>query len=179
MTPGLLLARGNFAYEVLFPDINFIPHDRYPTDPLIRDVSDRIAQGYDISSATMPVSSGDMMAMSNLMADRDEDFNTRYGSYKGWQMAIQKVKPIPRQTAALDLSAIVQTAGLDTAEQVVDYFLARLLQVPTGEKLRRQLIDTLQQELGTASIAEAATYMEEPLRLLLHLIMSTPEYQLC
>ena len=178
MTPGLLLARGNFAYEVLFPDINFIPHDRYPTDPLIRDVSDRIAQGYDISSATMPDSSGDMMAMSNLMADRDEDFNTRYGSYKGWQMAIQKVKPIPRQTAALDLSAMVQTAGLATAEQVVDYFLARLLQVPTGEKLRRQLIDTLQQELGTASIAEAATYMEEPLRLLLHLIMSTPEYQL-
>ncbi|MEZ5593090.1 MAG: hypothetical protein R3F53_21240 [Gammaproteobacteria bacterium] len=73
---------------------------------------------------------------------------------------------------------MVQAAGLATAEQVVDYFLTRLLQVPTGEKLRRQLIDTLQQELGTASIAEAATYMEEPLRLLLHLIMSTPEYQL-
>jgi hypothetical protein len=32
--------------------------------------------------------------------------------------------------------------------------------------------------LGTADISVAQTYMEEPLRLLLHLIMSQPEYQL-
>ena len=35
------------------------------------------------------------MAESNQLADRDEDFNTRYGSFRGWQMAIQRVKPIP------------------------------------------------------------------------------------
>jgi hypothetical protein len=29
ITPGLLLERGNFARDVLFPDINFIPPDRY------------------------------------------------------------------------------------------------------------------------------------------------------
>ena len=36
------------------------------------------------------------MMRSNMMADRDEDFNTRYGSYRGWQMAVSKVKPIKR-----------------------------------------------------------------------------------
>jgi len=39
-----------------------------------------------------------------MAADRDEDFNTRYGSFRGWQMAIERVKPIPRDTAQIDLS---------------------------------------------------------------------------
>ena len=52
----------------------------------------------------------DMMAASNLLADRDEAFNTRYGSYRGWQMAIERVKPIPRHTARLDLTSMVMAA---------------------------------------------------------------------
>jgi hypothetical protein len=40
------------------------------------------------------------------------------------------------------------------------------------------LIGFLDNELGTSDIGRAGTYMEEPLRLLVHLIMSTPEYQL-
>jgi hypothetical protein len=30
------------------------------------------------------------MAESNMNADRDEDFNTRYGSFRGSQMAIER-----------------------------------------------------------------------------------------
>ena len=54
ITPGLLLERGNFALEVLFPDIGFVPHDRHAPDPTILAVHERIRQGYDITSATMP-----------------------------------------------------------------------------------------------------------------------------
>ncbi len=181
ITPGLLLERGNFARDVLFPDINFVPPDRYPDDEKIRAVSDRIALGQDITTATMPgdgTGGGEAMAMSNLMADRDEDFNTRYASFRGWQMAIQKVKPIPRHTAPVDLRAIVKSEGLQTAEQVVDYFLARFLRVPLAGDERRRLVDFLAGELGTSQVSVAETYMEEPLRMLLHLIMSVPEYQL-
>ena len=177
ITPGLLIERGNFARDVLFPDINFIPPDRFPPDGTIRTVSDKIARGLDITSATMEVD-GEMMAMSNVMADRDEDFNTRYGSFRGWQMAIQRVKPIPRQTAAVNLAGMVLAEGLQNAEQVVDYFLWRFLRVPLGEPDRRRLIAFLIGELGTEQIAEAETYLEDPLRMLLHLIMSAPEYQL-
>jgi hypothetical protein len=42
----------------------------------------------------------EMMAMSTMSGDRDEDFNTRFGSYRGWQMAIERVKPIPRTVPA-------------------------------------------------------------------------------
>ena len=184
ITPGLLLERGNFALEVLFPDIAFVPHDRHSPDPTILAVHERIRQGYDITSATMPGGGdggnggGGMMAESNMLADRDEDFNTRYGSYRGWQMAIAKVKPIPRAAAEIDLAGMVRGEGLGTTAQVVDYFLLRFLRVPLGSAERRMLIELLDQELGTSDVARADSYLEDPLRLLMHLIMSQPEYQL-
>ena len=40
------------------------------------------------------------MSMSNMMADRDEDFNTRYASYRGWQMAWAcSSSRLPRRTS--------------------------------------------------------------------------------
>ncbi len=42
----------------------------------------------------------------------------------------------------------------------------------------QQLADFLTRELGTDQLSGAETYMEDPLRVLLHLIMSLPEYQL-
>jgi hypothetical protein len=187
ITPGLLIERGNFARDVMFPDINYIPTDRYPsliTGDEIRAVHEKISLGYDITSATKPVSmaqagSGDGdMAMSSAMVDRNEDFNTRFASYRGWQMAVEKVKPIPRTFAQLDLSAMVEREQLTSTTQVVDYFLARLLRVPIDGKRRVELIEFLDGELGTSDITRAETYMEEPLRMLVHLILSMPEYQL-
>jgi hypothetical protein len=163
---------------VLFPDINFVPPDRYPSDATIRAVSERIAQGLDITSATVGDRDGESMAMSNVMADRDEDFNTRYASFRGWQMAIQKVKPIPRDTARLDLTSIVRAQGIETTAEVVDTFVARFLSVPVKPEDRQRLIEFLNNELGTDRIRVAETYLEEPLRMLVHLIMSMPEYQL-
>jgi len=180
ITPGLLIARNNFAYDLMFPDISFIPHDRFPVDPLIRSVSKRLADGQNISAATKPpgVDAGGQMSMSNMMADADQDFNTRYGSYRGWQMALDRVKPIPRHTADFDFPGIVDSEGLKTVEQVVDHFVDRLMSVPISKEQRAQLIDVLKTELGTDEIAAARTYLDSPLRVLLQRIMSLPEYQL-
>ena len=177
VTPGLLLERGNFIRDVLFPDINFIPSDRYNGSATIRAVADSIARGDDITTATMP-DTGEVMAESNMMADRDEDFNTRYGSFRGWQMAIQRVKPIPRHTAQVDLTRMIRDENLTNTEQVVDYLIHRFMRVAPGADKRRMLIDFLTDELGTNDIGRAESYLEDPLRLVLHLIMSEPEYQL-
>jgi uncharacterized protein (DUF1800 family) len=184
ITPGLLLERGNFTRDMLFPNINFLPPDRYPDDETIRIVSAKIDQGLDITTATKPEGKGmggggeAMMAMSNAMADRDEDFNTRYASFRGWQMATEKVKPIVRRTAQLDLTAMVKAQKLASTTQVVDYMLTRFLRTPADSSDRARFIEFLNNELGTEKVSEAETYLEEPLRLLLHLIMSLPEYQL-
>lgn len=180
ITPGLLLERGNFVRDVLFPDINFVPPDRLNGSLEIRSVADRIREGQDITSATQPSSLGEgqVMAESNMLADRDEDFNTRYGSFRGWQMAIERVIPIPRDTAQMQLSALVNAAGLQNTGEVVEYFWQRFMRVEMNTSTYQMLVEFIDKELGTSEISVAETYMEEALRMLLHLILSQPEYQL-
>ena len=62
--------------------------------------------------------------------------------------------------------------------RAVDHMLARLLRVPLGAAERDMLIAFLDTELGTSDMARAESYLEEGLRMLVHLIMSQPEYQL-
>ena len=179
MTPGLLLERGNFIRDVLFPDINFVPPDRANPSADIRIVADKVRAGQDISAATMPERGSEGgLAESNMLADRDEDFNTRYGSFRGWQMAIEKVKPIPRPAANIDLTRMVVAAGSKNTADVVDYFTRRFMRVPPAEEKRQSLIAFLNAQLGTSDVSVARTYMEDSLRLVLHLLMSEPEYQL-
>jgi hypothetical protein len=93
-------------------------------------------------------------------------------------MAIERVKAIPRDTAQVNLSRMVLNADLQNTTQVVDYLIHRFMRVPPGAAARQKLIDFLNKDLGTTSISEARTYMEQSLRLVLHLIMSQPEFQL-
>jgi hypothetical protein len=178
ITPGLLLERANFARDVLFPEISFLPPDRYTGGGEIRRVAERIRQGMDISTATMDETKAGVRAESNMIADRDEEFNTRYGSFRGSQMAIERVKPIPRETAQIKLAQMVLGAHLKNTAQAVDYLTHRFMRVPPSEATRQKLVAFLNKELGTEDISAAQTYLEEPLRLVLHLIMSQPEYQL-
>jgi hypothetical protein len=179
ITPGLLLERGNFVRDVLFPDINFIPPDRANPSADVRVVADKIRAGKDISSATLPERGSEGgLAESNMAADRDEDFNTRYGSFRGWQMALERVKPIPRPTAQVNLTRMITTAGLKNTTDVVDYLIRRFMRVPPADEKRQTLIAFLNKELSTSDVGVAKTYMEDSLRLALHLLLSEPEYQL-
>ena len=185
ITPSQLIERGNFALNVVFPDIEFIPEDRYPVYPTgdeIRSVHRRLRAGHDMAYATRPVDAASdmgesMMAMSNQV-DREEAFNTRYGSYRGWQMAIERVKPIERDLARLDLSHMVLTQELATPRAVVDYFITRFFSVPLPDDVRDALAGSFEENLGTADVLASGTNMEEPLRVLLHVMLSRPEYQL-
>ena len=181
ITPGMLLARGNLARQMLLPDmINFTDPNLDP-GPQIREVNNRILRGMSVTAATSEENPGtgmaDDRAMANVLADK-EDFNTRYGSLNGWREAARKVKPTLRVPAQFNLSNLVLSAQPRTTTEVVDLMLGRFLSMPLAEKSRLALIGFLDNELGTSDIGRAETYMEEPLRLLVHLIMSTPEYQL-
>jgi hypothetical protein len=178
ITPGLLLERGNFGRDVLFPDIGFLPPDRFTGGGEVRRVAERIREGMDITTATMDDSKSGTRAESNMNADRDEEFNTRYGSFRGSQMAIERVKPIPRDTAQVNLSRMVLKANCKDTTAVVNYLIHRFMTVAPSDNVRARLVEFLNKELGTPDIGAAQTYMEYSLRLTLHLIMSQPEYQL-
>jgi hypothetical protein len=116
-------------------------------------------------------------AMANLLAS-NEEFNTRYGSLKGWQEATRKIKPILRMPAQFSLADMVLSAEAKTTTDVVDLLLKRFLTVSVDSVARAMLVAFLDEQLGTNDITRAATYLEEPLRSLVHLILSMPEYQL-
>jgi uncharacterized protein (DUF1800 family) len=178
ITPGLLLERANFVRDVLFPDISFLPPDRYTGGGEVRRVAERIRQGMDISTATKDESKAGEVAESNKNADRDEDFNTRYGSFRGSQLAIERVKAIPRDTAHVSLSQMVLDAKAKNTTQAVDYLIRRFMRVAPGADARKRMVLFLDKELGTSDLSAAETFMEQPLRMVVHLIMSQPEYQL-
>jgi uncharacterized protein (DUF1800 family) len=183
ITPGLLMDRGNFVRDVLFPDFMAPASDRAPVGLSVgnevRAVHDKIMRGLDIGAATMPDAKegGEAMAMSNRV-DRDEAFNTRYGSYRGWRMAVEAVKPIPRTMARVNLTGIVTGCGSATAADAVDCLTRRFFSVPVDAAQRAQWARFLERELGTDRIELARTYMEDGLRVLLHLMLSHPDYQL-
>jgi Protein of unknown function (DUF1800) len=174
ITPATLLQRGNLFREVLFPDVKaFRPPDR-SMPPTYARVGANLAKGMNVTEATKD-GTGD--AESNMLADRDEDFNTRYGSYRGYVMAFERTKPIPRHAADLNLTAMIAAAGAKTVDDVVDHFVRRFLRQALAPKDRAVLIDFLRTQLG-ASTVQPGEKLEPVLRELLYLVLSTPEYQL-
>jgi hypothetical protein len=172
VTPATLLQRGNLFREVLFPDVKgFRPPDRALSATDAR-VGERLAKGMNITEATRE---GD--AESNMMADRDEDYNTRYGGYKGAMDAWARTKLIERRPAPVEMTSIVTAAGADTVEKVVDELTRRFLRVPLEDKDRAALVEFLRAKLGTTRI-QPSVKLEDSLRELLYLIVSAPEYQL-
>lgn len=177
ITPGLLLVRGNFIYDTMFPPIDFVAPDRVPQDRYgIIPVAEKLAMGKDVTTATKP--DGKEVTSMSMQNDRNEDFNTRLASYHAWRKAIEKVKPIPRMPARLDLAQMMRDAGCTTAQQAVDHLLMRFLSVPVDAGTRSQIAALLAADLGTDDLQRADSYMEDALRNALHVILSLPAYQL-
>ena len=177
ITPGLLLVRGNFVYDTVFPPIDFVATDRVPDERYgIVPVADKLAMGLDVTTATKP--DGKEVTSMSMQNDRDEDFNTRLASYHAWRKAIENVKPIPRAPARLDIAKMVRDAGCLTAQDAVDHLLARFLVTPVDSETRTKLASLLASDLGTSDLRLADSYMEDALRNMLHVILSLPIYQL-
>jgi hypothetical protein len=177
ITPGLLIARGNFARDVLIPDMTGFRDWNFTsgTDDVL---GHRLRDGYDIGAATAVNDPAKMTTFDMVALERDERFNTRISGYLGWQRAARKLIPTPRRAAQFDLTQMVLESGATTTGEAVDYLISRLLRVPAAKETRETFVTFLTGELGTDSIDRARTYMEDALRMTVHLVMSTPEYQI-
>ena len=177
ITPGLLIARGNIARDVLMPDMTgFVDWNfRAGGDGVI---GQRLRDGYDIGAATAVSDPSRMSTFDRVALERDEKFNTRISGYTGWTRAARKLIPTPRHAARFDLTAMVLAHGAKTAADAVDELAGRFLRVPLASETRSTFIAVLVKDLGTDDLVRAKSYMEDPLRMTAHLIMSTPEYQI-
>ena len=180
ITPSLLIQRGNFVYDLMFPDIEFIPWDKYPGEIQYRiiNVHKKIRDGASITEATKPTSDYSRVAALSNQTDRNEEFNTRFGSYRGWQMAIQRVLPIERDLPQINLTEMIVNEGLDTTEKVVKRLTRQFMSVPLSKGTYKMLEELLFEEVGDENLLHHSSSLEAPLRTLLHAILSLPEYQL-
>jgi uncharacterized protein (DUF1800 family) len=174
ITPATLFQRGNVFRDVLFPDVKSFRAPDRSMPPIYARVGEQIAKGKNITEATKD-GTGD--AEANMMADRDEDFNTRYASYRGYVLAYERTKPIPRRVADVSLTSMMAAAHADTVDGVVEHFVRRFLRVPLAEKDRKVLVDFLREKLHGSDVHPSET-LEPALRELLYLVLSLPEYQL-
>ncbi len=179
ITPAFLQERGNVAFNYLFPtvvdfnDPNFLPRGG---DGVI---GERLRRGYDFTSAIALEDDPDRMTAFDMATkERDELFNTRISGYQAWAHAMRKLIPTPRGAARFDMTQIVLNSGAATTEEAVDTLLSRFLRIPVSSDLRDSLVVLLNEELGTSDLKRAQTYLEDPLRMVTHVILSTPEYQL-
>ncbi len=177
ITPGLLIARGNVARDVLVPDMTGFQDWNFNagSDDVL---GQRLRDGYDIGAATAVSDPANMTTFDRVALERDERFNTRISGYIGWEQAARKLIPTPRHAARCDLTRMVLESGAKTTGEAVDHLMGRALRVPASKDLRDALVAFLTKELGTDSVERAKTYMEDALRMTMHLVMSTPEYQI-
>ena len=180
INPSLLFERNNFILELVFPDIGFIPPDRAPS--FIREVTNvqnRLREGLPVSTATAPTGIDvGMMAESNKNADRNEDFNTRLGSMRGWQMALERVKPIDRHVSSLNLSEYMQRQNVKTAADAVSLLERDFFSLRLDTEQKNKLIAHLKTLLGTDKLDYRANNSESALREFFHKMLSLPEYQM-
>ncbi len=123
ITPGLLIARGNVARDVLIPDMTGFRDWNFNagTDDVL---GQRLRDGYDIGAATAVSDPANMSTFDRVALERDEKFNTRISGYIGWEQAARKLIPTPRDAARFDLTAMVLASGATTTAEAVDYLAA-------------------------------------------------------
>ena len=81
-----------------------------------------------------------------------------------------------REQAKLDPMMLVRDNGLATAEQIVDYFCEHLLAAPLPQAKRELLIAYLLNNAKRLDLERPSA--ADRIRMTIHLICSTPEYQL-
>ncbi len=174
ITPATLLDRGSGMREVLFPpDAGEYgrPDRRYPA--IYREVAKRLASGMNITNATRSGDSG-----SSMLADADEDYNTRYGAYRGYVLAFERVRLIPRHAPDFNLVDLVRGEGAETPAAGVDHLLSRFLRAPLAAADRDGLVEMLAGRIRPAPTLSDNPRVEAALRSVLYVILNTPEYQL-
>jgi hypothetical protein len=107
-----------------------------------------------------------------------ERYNLAVGLYRGFVTGYDRVKPIPRTVAEVDVVAMARGAKVTTASEAVDAFCRRLLSVELHPERRAAIVEFLKSEIGSDQIDYERKDLAPALRRVVHLILSAPEYQL-
>jgi hypothetical protein len=118
------------------------------------------------------------MAPSTKRLASAPDYNLKLGVNHGYNRTFATVKPMPPNAADLSLVAMARGAKVANAADAVDYFVTRFLRLPLEEHDYALVLSFAKRTLGAGAIDFNSSGMEHNLRDVLHMILSTPEYQI-
>jgi uncharacterized protein (DUF1800 family) len=198
INPATIFERGNVLRHILFPEEQHEPADAY-LEGSRRLSGDNIHEQFlawaakgnftELPStgiagketmgamAADPLMKGGMPG-AEIMKANAEDFNVFRGVFNGTWYAHLAVPSAPRKPAQFELSAMLKKSGVTDAAGVVDAFTRRFLRAPITGKRRDGLIAFCQSQLGGSQVNYTSWNLERELREVLHLILSSPEYEL-
>jgi uncharacterized protein (DUF1800 family) len=116
--------------------------------------------------------------MSLMNQFKGEAVNPELGVYNASLRMQRVMKRIPPAPAQFSAAALVREDGAQTAGDVVDAFARRFLLLPLAPADRDAIVGFLRERLGGDALDLAGSQTEQALRETLHLILSTPEYQM-
>ena len=178
ITPGLLIARGNVARDVLIPDMTGFRDWNFSagTDDVL---GQRLRDGYDIGAATAVNDPANMSDVRSRRAGARREVQHADLRLHRLGASGAEADPDAAQRRAVSTSReMVLAGGAKTTAEAVDYLTSRHAARAGGEGDARRVGRIPNEELGTDTLDRAKTYMEDPLRMTAHLVMSTPEYQI-
>ena len=193
INPSTLMERGNVIRHFLYPAEAAGSYDLGPFAGRYQryvnahmEVLDRDREAL-LGTATamgggedMMMDGGAMSAPSANMINETVEYDLPYGVYNGMTRAYATVRPPDQSPAQLDVAGMLRRAGGKTSRDAVLYFERRLLRMPIADSVRDSMVRFVSKNLGgqTIPLRRDSARVEETLRGLLHLLMSTPEYQL-
>lgn len=185
INPATVFQRQNIARYVLFPEemprkeYAHLEGSRMLAGDFVHDQFMDWAKKGDFRSfpkgGEMKAGGGSMMETGMLSK---EDFNLFRGVFSAGWRARAAVPPEARKTAPVALVELVRGEGLTETGAVVDHFVKRFLRSPITGKRRDNLVAFLDAGVGGQRLDLAQPGLEAKLRELVHLILSSPEYQL-
>ncbi|MBL8879921.1 MAG: DUF1800 domain-containing protein, partial [Phycisphaerales bacterium] len=115
-------------------------------------------------------------ALARAAVSKDEEDKEKTTMAGSMQASSAKSRLAAAKQPAFDANAMLRDRGVTGAEQIVDFFAANMLAVPLPGAKRERLVNYLTD--GGAAFDFNATAATERIRNMVHLLCSTPEYQL-
>ena len=196
--PDKVVAEGYRMIPLMFPEYEIQPRvwnrETKKLEPVALNKYDQFLAGIDIGMTKAMGDKEQSPKQENLVeslvnSDKDtpskmrklaasEKYNLAVGVYTGFVTAYDRVKPTPRTTAAIDLVGMSRSRKVASTEEAVDYFSRRLLSVPLSAERRAAVLQFMQHEVGGDRLDYDSEMLPTALQRLVHLILSSPEYQL-
>ena len=200
VNPSTLIERGNVLGYVLFPErqgdayrygpfegryqrYQYAPVEVYERDRLAANggaapAPDTMSGSTDMASSPGKEAMQEGMAPSASKINETPQYDLPFGVYNGMNRAFRTVLPVDQTPARIDLGAMLREADVQRPQEAVDYLVARFLRTPLDQRDRAAMAGFLGSCLGTETLDYTSPALEGHLRELLHLVLSTPEYQL-